>query len=114
MTCKAIQQSDEMFCAQCNLRWDMNDPEPPLCGLQSSIKPLSWPGAEVLDDKPKMVKYEVHVTRRMEKMLTIEVPAGTPDAEMFDMGREAAELYEWTEEPDFEARYVDRIEEVEP
>lgn len=31
MTCKAIQQSDEMFCAECGLRWDVNDPEPPQC-----------------------------------------------------------------------------------
>lgn len=26
MTCKAIQQSDEMYCASCNTRWDVNDP----------------------------------------------------------------------------------------
>lgn len=31
MTCKATQQSDEMFCAHCNIRWDMNDPDPPPC-----------------------------------------------------------------------------------
>lgn len=31
MTCKAIQQSDEMFCATCGLRWDVNDSEPPAC-----------------------------------------------------------------------------------
>lgn len=30
-TCKAIQQSDEMYCVSCNLRWDVNDPEPPTC-----------------------------------------------------------------------------------
>lgn len=29
--CHAIQQSDEMFCAPCGLRWDVNDPEPPAC-----------------------------------------------------------------------------------
>lgn len=29
--CKAIRQSDEMFCPKCNLRWDVNDPSPPLC-----------------------------------------------------------------------------------
>ena len=29
--CKAIQQSDEMHCAECGLRWDVNDPEPPEC-----------------------------------------------------------------------------------
>lgn len=31
MTCAAIQQSDEMFCNKCDLRWDVNDPEPPRC-----------------------------------------------------------------------------------
>lgn len=31
MTCEARQQSDEMFCARCNLRWDVNDPAPPPC-----------------------------------------------------------------------------------
>lgn len=30
-TCKARQQSDEMYCAPCGLRWDVNDPHPPLC-----------------------------------------------------------------------------------
>lgn len=29
--CSATQQSDEMYCAPCNLRWDVNDPEPPAC-----------------------------------------------------------------------------------
>jgi Domain of unknown function (DUF5664) len=29
--CKAKQQSDEMFCAKCNMRWDVNDPQPPVC-----------------------------------------------------------------------------------
>lgn len=29
--CSAVQQSDEMFCAKCGLRWDVNDPEPPAC-----------------------------------------------------------------------------------
>lgn len=29
--CNAIQQSDEMYCATCNLRWDVNDSDPPPC-----------------------------------------------------------------------------------
>lgn len=29
--CSAVQQSDEMFCAKCNLRWDVNDTSPPEC-----------------------------------------------------------------------------------
>ena len=29
--CTAIQQSDEMYCARCALRWDVNDPAPPEC-----------------------------------------------------------------------------------
>jgi len=29
--CKAYQQSDEMVCSDCGLRWDVNDPEPPKC-----------------------------------------------------------------------------------
>lgn len=27
-TCEAIQYSDEMFCARCGLRWDVNDETP--------------------------------------------------------------------------------------
>ena len=30
-TCAAVQQSDEMYCAPCGLRWDVNDPQPPAC-----------------------------------------------------------------------------------
>lgn len=29
--CRAIRQSDEMFCAMCGLRWDVNDSNPPRC-----------------------------------------------------------------------------------
>ena len=29
-TCRVVQQSDEMVCV-CGLRWDVNDPAPPLC-----------------------------------------------------------------------------------
>ena len=31
MGCDATQQSDEMFCATCGLRWDVNDNDPPDC-----------------------------------------------------------------------------------
>lgn len=40
MTCKATQQSDEMFCAHCHLRWDMNDPEPPQCPEKAKLSPI--------------------------------------------------------------------------
>lgn len=32
--CNAMQQSDQMVCAPCNLAWDMNDPAPPACPRQ--------------------------------------------------------------------------------
>lgn len=38
--CKARQFSDQMCCSKCNLAWDMNDPEPPLCVNQTS-KPIT-------------------------------------------------------------------------
>ncbi len=31
MTCDALRYSDEMHCYTCDLRWDVNDPEPPEC-----------------------------------------------------------------------------------
>lgn len=36
MTCKAIQYSDEMYCADCGLRWDVNDPDPPACNREEA------------------------------------------------------------------------------
>jgi len=30
-TCHAVQQSDEMFCARCDLRWDVSEPKPTQC-----------------------------------------------------------------------------------
>ena len=43
MTCKAIQYSDQMNCAQCGLCWDVNDPEPPACqpkpGKEGKVAP---------------------------------------------------------------------------
>lgn len=44
MTCHARQYSDEMHCPVCRLRWDVNDPEPPLCGKNvPSIIPPDGP-----------------------------------------------------------------------
>lgn len=37
--CLALQQSDEMFCAKCNLRWDVNDRLPPACGNRPAPRP---------------------------------------------------------------------------
>jgi hypothetical protein len=35
---------DEMHCATCHLRWDVSDPEPPLCGRECpSIVPGDAP-----------------------------------------------------------------------
>ena len=31
--CKAVQHSDQMYCRDCALAWDMNDPDPPKCDL---------------------------------------------------------------------------------
>lgn len=63
MTCKARQQSDEMFCHVCKLRWDVNDPSPPLCPERerrgvSAAGILSAAAAEMQDravtyDKPE-------------------------------------------------------------
>lgn len=39
LNCFALQQSDEMFCAKCNLRWDVNDRLPPACGNRPRPKP---------------------------------------------------------------------------
>jgi hypothetical protein len=47
MACKAIQYSDEMHCAPCGLRWDVNDPEPPACRLDA---PRTAPPEEIEDD----------------------------------------------------------------
>lgn len=32
MTCNAIRQQDEMYCATCRLRWDTSDPV--MCGKE--------------------------------------------------------------------------------
>lgn len=35
--CLARQHSDQMICHQCGLVWDVNDPEPPVCGRRVDI-----------------------------------------------------------------------------
>ena len=44
MTCDAHQQSDEMWCARCNLRWDVNDPDPPPCRPEPKPQVNRFPG----------------------------------------------------------------------
>ena len=41
MMCRAIQYSDEMHCAKCVLRWDVNDPDPPGCLGDQSMRPIT-------------------------------------------------------------------------
>lgn len=36
MTCHATQQSDEMHCAKCRLRWDVNDQDRPACAPRTA------------------------------------------------------------------------------
>lgn len=38
--CQARRYSDEMVCHNCRLRWDVSDPEPPLCGLKVATRDL--------------------------------------------------------------------------
>ena len=33
--CAAIQYSDQMVCARCDLSWDTNDSEPPHCKVRA-------------------------------------------------------------------------------
>lgn len=33
MSCAARRQNDQMACGPCGVTWDLNDPEPPSCGL---------------------------------------------------------------------------------
>lgn len=48
--CKARQYSDQMNCPRCGLVWDMNDPDPPPCGLlaaqernnNAAARALAW------------------------------------------------------------------------
>lgn len=35
-TCEARRYSDQMHCARCNITWDMNDSDPPVCPLNTT------------------------------------------------------------------------------
>lgn len=41
---KAIQQSDQMFCAWCGKAWDVNDPNPPECSDKPPSYEILWVG----------------------------------------------------------------------
>ena len=43
--CRARQYSDQMICGKCALVWDVNDPDPPVCGEET---PLASPAYELL------------------------------------------------------------------
>jgi hypothetical protein len=44
MACQAIQYSDQMICGWCNISYDVNDPDPPQCGLHKGQKARSSGG----------------------------------------------------------------------
>lgn len=54
MTCQARRYSDEMHCAKCRLRWDVNDPEPPLCGIKVATRDL---GEDLKNTLPRRESY---------------------------------------------------------
>lgn len=39
MTCQARNQGQEWHCLRCRMRWDSNDPDPPVCGKLAPIVP---------------------------------------------------------------------------
>ena len=39
-SCQARRYSDQMHCAKCRLAWDVNDPDPPLCGQQVATRDM--------------------------------------------------------------------------
>jgi hypothetical protein len=49
---------DEMHCATCHLRWDVSDPEPPLCGRECpSIVPGNAPVQVATRDEQERLPY---------------------------------------------------------
>lgn len=39
--CAIRREQDQYACAKCRLRWDVSDPEPPLCGQQVATRDMS-------------------------------------------------------------------------
>ena len=42
--CKAYERGDQWFCDQCNIVWDINDDDPPLCVAHSLVVNVGTPG----------------------------------------------------------------------
>jgi len=53
--CAARRQGDETFCHVCNLRWDVNDPTPPLCRLGASPEAHVRAALSKLPDTPARI-----------------------------------------------------------
>ncbi len=95
MSCKAQQQNDEMFCAACNLRWDVNDHEPAPCAQKAH----------------KMVKYKIRVKRVAIKTITFECE-DDPLLDKMELARECAEQCRGWDDVDAETREVTDIRKV--
>lgn len=103
MTCKAQQQNDEMFCAACNLRWDMNDTDPPYC-----------PEKEVQQLGRRMEKYTFRVERTIIKTVTFECEAD-PLLNKMEIAQECAEQCQnWEDNIGFDQRRVVDLRRVKP
>lgn len=63
MACKARQYSDQMACGTCGLAWDVNDPDPPQCGLAAKENP------QYNVDSPKPKEDPRTVLQRLKGML---------------------------------------------
>lgn len=40
--CEARQYSDQMQCGPCGLAWDVNDPDPPICGAELTHRAMRY------------------------------------------------------------------------
>jgi hypothetical protein len=77
--CEAVQYSDQMVCAKCVVRWDVNDPAPPACGKQcEEIRQMSstrdYPAFET--DHYGMTKREYAAVHLLGSII---VAAGAPE-----------------------------------
>lgn len=67
MICHAVQYSDQMNCGVCQLAWDVNDPDPPNCTLNTVPSKREW-GIAADRDKIEMYRNEPKMYNKLMSM----------------------------------------------
>lgn len=104
---KAIQQSDQMFCAWCGKAWDVNDPNPPECSDKPPSYEILWVGQN-RENYRHMVEAAIETSVLLRDGMTT-VPVWPTPPQAYYLQRRGVGFVVWAGHPKEAYNYAVRV-----